>query len=138
MDDVKWKSHFSTIRTIAVVGLSDNPDRDSYRVASYLLQQGYEIFPVNPTVSSVLSRKAYASLSDIPKKIDLVDVFRRADAVPAIVHEAIAIGVTRIWLQLGVVHQVAEAYARAHGVEIISDHCIKIEHHRMMHSSPFA
>ncbi|KUO95859.1 CoA-binding protein [Ferroacidibacillus organovorans] len=134
MDEINWRAYFAEIRTIAVVGLSDNPNRDSYHVASYLLDQGYEVIPVNPAVSSVLSRKAYASLKDIPGKIDLVDVFRRSDAVPEIVHEAIALGVKRIWLQLGVTHQEAEKDAREHGVEIISDRCIKIEHHRMMHS----
>src|SRR5437588_12226613 len=88
--------------TIAVVGLSDKPERDSYHVAAYLQRQGYRIIPVNPVVTAVLGEKSYADLRDIPEKIDLVDIFRKPEAVPEIVDAAIAIGAKGIWMQEGI------------------------------------
>ena len=96
-----------TCHTIAVVGLSDKPERDSYGVAAYMQSQGYRIIPVNPAVAQVLGEKSYARLQDVPEKIDLVDVFRRPDAVPEIVDAAIAVGAKVVWLQEGIVHNAA-------------------------------
>ncbi len=100
--DILRNSH-----TIAVVGLSDKPERDSYHVAAYMQQQGYRIIPVNPALTKVLGEKAYARLQDVPEKIDIVDVFRRPDAVPEVVDAAIAVGAKVVWLQEGIVHAAA-------------------------------
>jgi len=112
-------------RTIAVVGLSDKPDRDSNEVARYLQGQGYRVVPVNPAVSEVLGERSYLSLADVPPEIhvDVAVIFRRDDAVPPIVDEAIARGVPVVWMQLGVEHAVAAAKARAHGLLVVENTC---------------
>jgi predicted CoA-binding protein len=116
------------VRTIAVVGLSDKPDRDSYHVAAYLQKHGYRIIPVNPAVSEVLGEKAYASLRDVPDKIDVVDIFRRPDAVPAIVEDAIAAGARAVWMQEGIVHNAAADKARTAGLQVVMNKCMLKEH----------
>ncbi|OIQ12178.1 CoA-binding protein [Neomoorella thermoacetica] len=123
---------FSKVHNIAIVGLSDKEDRPSYQVARYLQDHGFRIIPVNPAVETILGEKAYPDLEAIPADIpiDIVDVFRRAEAVPPIVDAAIKRGVPVIWLQEGVVHQEAAARARAAGLEVIMDRCIKKEHLR--------
>jgi uncharacterized protein len=115
-------------RTIAVVGLSDKPDRDSHHVAAYLQAQGYRIIPVNPAVNRVLGETAYASLSAIPFAVDIVDIFRKPEAVPAIVDEAIARGVPVVWMQDGIVHNAAAAKARAAGLRVVMSKCLLREH----------
>jgi predicted CoA-binding protein len=117
-----------TTRTIAVVGLSDNPARPSHGVAAYLKRQGYRIIPVNPAVKEVLGEKAYSRLEDVPDKIDVVDVFRRSEHVPEIVDSAIAIGATAVWMQDGVVHEEAAARARAAGLFVVMDRCMLRDH----------
>lgn len=123
---------FARISTIAVVGLSDKPDRPSYQVARYLQEQGYRIIPVNPGVARVLGEKSYPSLKDIPPEIsvDVVDIFRQPEAVPAVVEEAIERGVKVIWMQEGISHPEAAARAREAGIEVIMDRCLKKEHRR--------
>jgi predicted CoA-binding protein len=121
----------TTAHTIAVVGLSDKPDRDSYHVAAYLQRAGYRIIPVNPAVNEVLGEKSYARLEDVPEKIDIVDVFRKADAVPAIVESAIAVGAKAVWLQEGVVHNAAAERAKAAGLRVVQSRCILKEHTRL-------
>ncbi|MFH1141820.1 MAG: CoA-binding protein [Chloroflexota bacterium] len=106
-------------KTIAVVGLSPNPDRDSYRVARYLQEAGYRIIPVNPTVDEVLGEKSYPDLKSVPVPIDMVDVFRRSEQVPPVVDEAIQAGVKFIWMQDGVIHEEAAEKARAAGIPVI-------------------
>jgi predicted CoA-binding protein len=118
--------------TIAVVGLSDKPHRDSHRVAAYMQRRGYRIIPVNPAVSEVLGEKAYAQLEDVPEKIDLVNVFRRSDAVPEVVDSAIAVGARAVWLQLGIVHDAAVTKARAAGLRVVQDQCLRVEHRRLV------
>ncbi|NBU64391.1 MAG: CoA-binding protein [Chloroflexia bacterium] len=115
-------------KTIAVVGLSSKPARDSYQVAAYLQRHGYRIIPVNPRETEVLGEQAYASLRDVPVSVDIVDVFRESNAVPDIVTDTIAIGAKVLWLQLGIQHPLAEAHAQAAGITVISDVCIKIAH----------
>lgn len=115
-------------KTIAVVGLSDNPFRPSYDVSAYMQGQGYRIIPVNPQVKEVLGEKSYASLRDVPERIDIVDVFRRSEFVPEIVDEAIALKVPAIWMQEGVIHEAAAAKARAAGIFVVMDRCILKEH----------
>src|SRR6516162_905641 len=116
--------------TVAVVGLSDKPGRDSYHVAAYLQRNGYRIIPVNPAVTQVLGEKAYARLQDVPEKIDLVDVFRKPDAVPEIVDAAIAIRAKAVWLQEGIVHNVAAEKARLAGLRVVQNRCILKEHYK--------
>ncbi len=115
-------------RTIAVVGISDNPSRDSYRVARYLQTAGYTLYAVNPTLDSVLGLKAYPDLQSLPEAVDLVDVFRRPDALPEIVEDAIAAGAKALWLQFGVIHEPSAQKARDAGLKVVMDRCIKIDH----------
>lgn len=121
----------SSIRTIAVVGLSDRPQRDSFHVAHYLQQHGYRIIPVNPAVSRVLGETSYARLEDIPEKIDLVDIFRKPEVVPEIVASAIAVGAKAVWMQLGIVHNAAADQARTAGIQVVMNKCLLVEHRRI-------
>ena len=117
-------------RTIAVVGLSDKPDRPSFDVATYLMQHGYTIIPVNPMIKEWCGIKSYSSLLEIPKeiKIDIVDIFRKSEDVPPIVDEAIKIGAKTVWMQLGVVNESTALKAKSSGLNVVMDKCIKIEH----------
>ena len=117
-----------TTKTIAVVGLSDKPDRDSYQIASYLQQQGYRIIPVNPRIKEVLGEKAYPRLRDVPDPVDVVDIFRRSEDVPPIVEDAIAIGAKVVWMQSGIVNEEAAARAEAAGLAVIMDACMRSAH----------
>ncbi len=132
MTDQDLKSILLTAKTIAIVGLSDKPDRDSYRVAEYLQNHGYRIIPVNPTVESVLGEKSYASVAEIPEPVDVVDIFRKPDAVGPIVAEAIAAGAKVVWMQLGVVNEAAAQAARTAGLQVVMDRCMKVEHQRLL------
>ena len=116
--------------TIAVVGLSSDETRAGYYVPAYLQLQGYRIIPVNPNASEILGERCYPDLASVPAvaEIDIVDVFRRSEAVPEILEQAIARGVHALWLQLGVSHAEAERQASDAGLEVVSNHCIKIEH----------
>jgi predicted CoA-binding protein len=115
-----------------VVGLSDKPDRDSYMVAQYLQTHGYEIVPVNPSIEQVLGCKAYKTLAEVPGHIDIVDVFRRSEAVPPIVDEAIRLKAGAVWMQLGVTHEEAAKKAAAAGLTVVQGKCIKVEHRRLL------
>ena len=119
-----------TAKTIAVVGLTDDTSKPSYRVSTYLQSKGYRVVPINPKLSEVLGEKAYPSLSEASKveEIDIVDVFRRADAVPAIVDEVLALKLPALWLQETVVHEEAAEKARQAGVVVVMDKCIFKEH----------
>jgi len=118
-------------RTVAVVGLSPRPERPSYGVASYLQQQGYRIIPVNPTVDQVLGKRSYPDLKSVPERIDVVDIFRRSEEVPAVVEEAIQVGARVIWMQEGVINEAAAARAREAGLEVVMDRCMLKEHQRL-------
>jgi uncharacterized protein len=117
-------------KTIAVVGLSPDPSRPSHGVARYLQAQGYRIAPVNPAEQTLLGETSYASLSDIPFPVDVVDVFRRSEFVPAIAEEAVKIGAKALWLQFGVISPAGEATAERGGLRVVVDRCLKIEHAR--------
>ena len=119
-------------RTIAVVGLSRNWQRPSNFAAKYLQHHGYRIIPVNPAYDEVLGEKCYPSLADIAEPVDVVDCFRRAEDIPPLAEAAIAIGAKVLWLQLGVINLDAAQRARAAGLEVVMDRCIKIEHARLM------
>jgi predicted CoA-binding protein len=118
-------------RTIAVVGLSADWFRPSYFAAKYMQEHGYRVVPVNPRYGEILGEKCYASLREVPEKIDLVDVFRKSADVMPIAEEAIAVGARVFWQQLGVTNEAAAARARAAGLEAVMDRCVKIEHGRL-------
>lgn len=113
--------------TIAVVGLSDKPDRVSYMVSQALQKKGYRIIPVNPAAETILGEKSYASLKDIPEPVDIVNVFRRPEHTPPIAEEAVAIGAKTLWLQLGIVNDETARIASEGGLQVIMDRCIKVE-----------
>jgi len=115
-------------KTIAVVGLSDNPLRPSHGVAAYLQSHGYRIIPVNPQIESCLGEKAYASLRDVPGKIDMVNIFRRPEFVEEVVDQAIHLKVATIWMQEEVIHEKAAEKARQAGIFVVMDRCILQEH----------
>ena len=118
--------------TIAVVGLSENPARDSHRIAAYLQEHGYRVIPVNPAVREVLGEKAYPDLASVPVPIDIVDVFRRVDAIPAIVDDAIAAGAKAVWMQLGLAHNESAEKARRAGLAVVMNKCIMVEHRHLL------
>jgi hypothetical protein len=115
-------------KTVAVVGLSSRPDRPSHSVPAYLQEQGYRIIPVNPTLDEALGERAYASLRDIPEAVDIVQIFRRPEDVPPVVDEAIAIGAKVVWMQAGIVNEEAAAKARAAGLQVVMDTCMRATH----------
>lgn len=119
-------------KTIAVVGLSDKPHRDSYQVAVYMQQNGYKIIPVNPRAKNVLGEQAYQNLLDINEQVDIVNIFRRSEEVLPVVGEALQLKPRAIWLQLGIVNEQAAEFARSAGVMFVMDKCIKIEHARLL------
>jgi predicted CoA-binding protein len=115
-------------KTIAVVGLSNDPMRPSYGVTAYMQSHGYRIIPVNPQIESCLGEKAYASLLDVPEKIDIVNIFRRPEFVEAIVDQAIQLEVPAVWMQEDVIHEEAAEKARKAGISVVMDRCILKEH----------
>ncbi len=131
--DAKLIRILGAVKTIAIVGVSSNWNRPSYFVMKYLQSQGLPVIPVNPGLAGqeLLGETVYASLRDIPDKIDMVDVFRNSDAVPPIVDDAIAIGAKVVWMQLGVRHDEAAAKAEAAGIEVVMNRCPKIEFGRL-------
>ena len=114
-------------KTVAVVGISDKPDRPSHLVAKYLQERGYRVIPVNPLVTEVLGEKAYKSLAEIPGRVDLVDVFRKSEDVPPIAEEAVRIGARFFWMQEGVVSERAREIVEAAGIPCVMDRCVKKE-----------
>ena len=130
--DQQIKDLLRGAHTIAVVGLSSSRLRASYGVAQYMQSAGYRIIPVNPNEQQVLGEKAYARLEDVPEKIDVVDVFRRSEFVPAVVDSAIGIGARAIWMQEGVADEAAAQRARAAGLFVVMDTCILKEHRRLL------
>lgn len=121
-------------KTIAVVGLSDDPTRYSYHVAQYLQKQGYRIIPVNPTVKEVLGEKSYPDLRSIPEPVDVVEVFRRSDAVLPIAQDAVAIKAKALWLQDGVINEEAAKLAREAGLDVVMNDCMLRQHRRLRSS----
>ena len=139
MIDIKnLRRILKTNHVIAVVGLSANWWRPSFFVAKYLQDHGYRVIPVNPAYQEVLGEKCYASLKDIPEKIDMVDCFRKPAEIPALAEDAIAIGAKCLWMQLGVVNDEAAARARSAGLDVVMDRCVKIEHGRLFGGLNFA
>jgi len=128
----EMRALLARVRTIAVVGLSPRPERPSHRIARRLQEWGYRVIPVRPAVREVLGERAYARLADLPETPDLVDVFRAARALDAIVDACIARGVPAIWIQEGIVNEPAAERARAAGMFVVMDRCIAVEYRRLM------
>ena len=122
----------TSARTIAIVGLSNNPLRASHFVGFYLLRHGYHVIPVNPREAEVLGQRAVGSLSDIDEPIDIVNVFREPSVVPLLAGEAAAVGAKALWLQFGVIHAAGAAQAHDAGLAVVMDRCLKIEHARYL------
>jgi uncharacterized protein len=131
--DAQMRDILASARTIAVVGLSDKPERDSHRIAAYLKSQGYRIVPVNPMVPEVLGERSFPSIAAIPPdvRIDIVDVFRRSEQVPPVVDDAIARHAPVVWMQLGVRNEEAASKAREAGAVVYEDLCIMVQHRRL-------
>ncbi len=117
-----------TYRIVAVVGLSPDAERPSFRVASYLKEQGYRIIPVNPKLSQILGETCYPELTSIREPVEVVDIFRRAEETPVIVDQAIAVGARVIWMQDGIVNEAAAQKARDAGLQVVMDRCMRKEH----------
>ena len=131
-DDIsELRRILKSAKTIAVVGLSAEWHRPSYFAAKYMQQHGYRVVPVNPRYAEVLGEKSYASLTDIPFPIDIVDVFRRTEDVLPIARQAVAVGAKCLWQQIGVKNLEAERLAREAGLDTVMDRCVKIEHARL-------
>lgn len=120
------------VKTIAVVGLSPNPDRPSHMVTQYMLAHGYTIIPIRPAVKEILGRKAFASLAEYGQTVDMVNIFRHPDAVPEIVDEAIRLHCKVIWMQEGIHHEAAAEKARAAGLKVVENRCLKKVHRAWM------
>lgn len=128
---IEIRSILKKYKTIAVVGLSPKITRPSNQVADYLIRAGYEVIPVNPGQSEIFGRTCYPDLLSIPESVDLVDIFRKPEDVPAVVDEAIAIGAKVIWMQLGIINDEAAKKATAAGLTVIMDRCIKVDHQNL-------
>ncbi|HEY6074853.1 MAG TPA: CoA-binding protein [Anaerolineales bacterium] len=131
-NDSEMKAILQEAHTIASVGLSSNPQKESYEVAQYLKDQGYRVIPVNPTASEILGEKSYASLADVPEKIDVVQVFRKPEDVPPVVEAAIKAGAKVVWMQEDIVNEEAAAAARAAGLKVVMDACMRKVHRRLI------
>ena len=127
----KEKEILEKYRSIAIVGLSGNPDKPSYAVGSYLKEQGYKIIPVNPGEKEILGEKSYPDLNSIPDMVEIVDIFRKNEDVPAIVRETVDIGAKVVWMQEGIVNEEAADYAGKAGLDVIMDRCMRKEHVRL-------
>lgn len=131
-DDATLARILRETKTIAVVGASAKPWRDSNSISEFLLSKGYDVIPVNPNYEEVLGRKCYRSLQSVPDEVDLVDVFRNPDGVEEIVESAIEIKAKTIWLQLGVVHRGSAQKAEKAGLTVVMDRCIAVDHRRLI------
>ena len=121
-----------SFRDVAMVGVSANPEKPSNIVFKYLTAQGYNVIPVNPTIDEVLGKKCYASLSAIPEKVEVVDIFRRSEDIPPIVDEAIKIGAKAVWMQEGIINNAAAKKAESAGLLVVMDKCMRKEHIRLI------
>ena len=130
--DQELKELLTKSKTIAVVGASPKPWRDSGSIADFLNKKGYKVFPVNPKYDEVLGMKCYPGLKSIPEKIDIVDIFRNPDEVEPVIDEAIAVGAKAVWMQLGVVNESAASKAEKAGLKVVMDRCIAVEHRALM------
>jgi predicted CoA-binding protein len=131
-NDQMMKEILLSAKTIASVGLSSNPEKESFWIVKYLQDQGYRIIPVNPTADEILGEKAYPDLESIPEKIDVVQVFRKPEDVPPVVDSAIRVGAKAVWMQEGIVHKEAAQKAREAGLQVVMDACMRVTHRRLI------
>lgn len=131
-DEHRIREILVSSKTIAVVGASDKPWRDSNSIMQYLLNHGYTVVPVNPAYETILGKHCYPNVASIPGMVDIVDVFRNPDAVPEVVNDTIAAKAPVLWLQLGVIHHEAAQKAEKHGIQVIMDRCIAVDHRRLL------
>jgi len=131
MNDTQMREMYQTVHTIATVGFSNKPERPGYYVPEYLMLKGYRIIPINPTLEEALGQKAYPDLLAVPEKVDVVQIFRRPEDVPAIVEQAIKIGARYVWMQIGAANQDAARAAQAAGLGVAMDKCMMVEHKRL-------
>jgi predicted CoA-binding protein len=129
--DETIRAVLATPRTVAVVGCSPNPERDSHRIAKLLQARGHRVIPVNPGQRTILGETCYACLRDIPEPVEMVDIFRRSEEVAPIVEEAIEVGANIVWMQLGVIDEQAATAAQAAGLTVVMDRCPAIEYRRL-------
>ena len=130
--DRMMKDILLSTKTIASVGLSSNPGKESYGIVQYLKSQGYRVIPVNPTADEILGEKSYPDLESVPEKIDVVQVFRRPEDVPPIVESAIKVGAKTVWMQEGIVNEEAAQTAREAGLQVVMDACMRATHRRLI------
>jgi uncharacterized protein len=131
-DDAELRNILSSVRTVATVGVSSNPEKPSYGIFQYLAEAGYRMIPVNPTIQEVMGRPSYPNLRSIPEKIDVVQVFRKPEDVPAVVEDAIQVGAKVVWMQEGVVNDHAAARAEQAGLKVVMDRCMMKTHQRLL------
>ena len=136
--DKEMKEILLSVKTIASVGLSSSDEKESYWIVSYLKEQGYRIIPVNPKATEILGEKVYASLSDIPDRVDVVQVFRKSEDVLPVVDEAIKIGAKVVWMQEGIVNEEAAKKAREAGLQVVMDACMRAAHRRLIGPKPMS
>ncbi len=130
--DQELKDLLTRSKTIAVIGASPKPWRDSGSIAEMLNRKGYKVYPVNPKYQEILGMKCYPNLKSIPEKIDIVDIFRNPDNVEPVIDEAIAVGAKSVWMQLGVINQTAAKKAEEAGLDVVMDRCISVEHRALV------
>jgi len=135
-NDKMMKEILLSTKTIASVGLSSNPAKESFGIVQYLKDQGYRIVPVNPTATEIMGERAYPDLASIPDKVDVVQVFRKPEDVPPVVDEGIKIGAKVVWMQEGVVHEGAAQKARDAGLQVVMDACMRATHRRLIGAKP--
>jgi len=131
-NDETLKEILLATKTIASVGLSANPEKESYGIVQYLKRQGYRVIPVNPTADEILGEKSYPDLESVPEKIDVVQVFRKPEDVPPVVDSAIKAGAKVVWMQEGIVHEEAAQNARQAGLQVVMDACMRATHQRLV------
>ncbi|HET6823837.1 MAG TPA: CoA-binding protein [Anaerolineales bacterium] len=131
-DDQMLKDILVSAKTIASVGLSSNPGKESFWIVKYLKDQGYRIIPVNPTADEILGEKAYTDLESVPETIDVVQVFRKPEDVPPVVDSAIKAGAKVVWMQEGIVNEEAAQKAREAGLQVVMDACMRVSHRRLI------
>lgn len=120
-----------SMKNVAVVGMSKNPEKDAHKIPKYLMNSGYNVIPVNPTADEILGKKCYKNLREIPGSVDIVDVFRPSEDVPPIVKDAIAKGVKVVWMQLGISNEEATKEASEKGIKVVYNRCVMKEHRRL-------
>lgn len=131
-DDQMMKDILMSAKTIASVGLSSNPAKESFGIVAYLKGQGYRVIPVNPTATEILGETAFPDLESVPEKIDVVQVFRKPEDVPPVVDSAIKVGAKVVWMQEGIVNDGAAEKARAAGLHVVMDACMRVTHRRLI------